>query len=66
MTYPKKLSDNTWAIQVKENNKTKELIVHFPQGAIDQAGWDNGESSLKDTLLSSETVEINLIIRKVD
>ena len=50
MTYPKQLPNNTWIIEVKENNKTKELFVEFPQGAIDQVGWDEGDTLIWEEL----------------
>jgi uncharacterized membrane protein (UPF0127 family) len=44
MTYPKKISDNRWIIEIKEDSKTKELYLEFPPGAIDQVGWDIGDT----------------------
>jgi len=41
---PKKISDNRWIIEIKEDSKTKELYLEFPPGAIDQVGWDIGDT----------------------
>ena len=43
MQYPKRLSNNKWVILIKENNKTRELVITFPTGAINQMGWDPEE-----------------------
>jgi hypothetical protein len=29
---------------VQEHNETKELYLQFPPGAIDQVGWDEGDT----------------------
>ena len=50
MTYPKQLPNNTWLIEVKEDNKTKELFIEFPPDAIDQVGWDVGDTVLWEEL----------------
>ena len=39
----RKISDNVWIVTVQENNKTKEVFIEFPPGAIDQVGWDVGD-----------------------
>jgi hypothetical protein len=44
MTYPIKLSNNRWIIEVKENEKTKELYIEFPDDALSQVGWDIGDT----------------------
>lgn len=41
-TYPHKLEDGRWVIQVKENNKFVELVVSLD--CMDQAGWDSIET----------------------
>ena len=43
MTYPKRLSNSRWIIEVKEKSQTKELYIKFPPGCIDQVGWDIGD-----------------------
>lgn len=51
MTQPyKKLKDNTWVITVQENGKTKELFLEFPPDAIDQVGWDEGDTLIWEEL----------------
>jgi hypothetical protein len=45
MTEPyKKISDNEWIITVQENGKDKELYIQFPPDAINQVGWDAGDT----------------------
>lgn len=51
-TYPHKLDDGRWVIQVYDGNKLVELILSL--GIIDQAGWDS-----IDTLDISPNVEHN-------
>ena len=51
--YPKKLSNNSWVVQVKEDGKTKELYLQFPDGAIDQVGWDIGDTIVWEELPDS-------------
>ena len=29
---------------MQEHNETKELYLQFPPGAIDQVGWDEGDT----------------------
>lgn len=41
--YPKSHGNNTWTIQVQENNKTKELFIELPPEALAQVGWDIGD-----------------------
>ena len=45
----KKLSKSRWLVEVKENQKTKELYLELPSEALSQVGWDEG-----DTLLWNE------------
>lgn len=40
----KKINDNLWVVTVQEHNETKELYLQFPPGAIDQVGWDEGDT----------------------
>jgi len=42
----KKIDDNNWIITVQENGKTKELFLEFPPDALDQVGWDEGDTLL--------------------
>ena len=42
-TYPISHGNNTWTIQVQENNKTKELFIEIPPDALAQVGWDIGD-----------------------
>lgn len=38
-----KVSDSKWIIEVQENGKTKELFVQFPEEAMNQMGWYEGD-----------------------
>jgi hypothetical protein len=38
-----KLNNNTWLIEVQENGSTKELFIEFPEDAINQVGWHEGD-----------------------
>ena len=40
----KKVGDNQWIVEVQENSKTKELFIEFPPDAINQVGWDIGDT----------------------
>jgi hypothetical protein len=46
----KKLSENRWVLEVKENQKTKELYIEFPEEALNQVGWDEGDTVLWEEL----------------
>jgi hypothetical protein len=50
MSYPKQVGNNRWVIQVQEDSKTKELYLQFPQDALDQVGWDIGDSLIWEEL----------------
>jgi len=50
MSYPKQVGNNSWVIQVQEDSKTKELYLQFPQDALDQVGWDIGDSLIWEEL----------------
>lgn len=39
-SYPRKLSDNKWVVEVKGRDGVEEQIIDLPSGPIDQAGWD--------------------------
>lgn len=39
----KRPNNKSWVIEVQENNETKELFIEFPEGALDQVGWANGD-----------------------
>ena len=57
----RKVSENTWVIEVKENNETKELYLELPQEALNQVGWDEG-----DTLLWEELPNGSWCLKKRD
>jgi hypothetical protein len=40
----RRISDKQWVITVQENNETKELFLQFPPDALDQVGWDEGDT----------------------
>lgn len=40
----RKISDNTWIATVQQDGKTKEFYLQFPDGALDQVGWDVGDT----------------------
>lgn len=40
----KKIKDNQWIVEVQENGKTKELFIEFPPDALNQVGWDEGDT----------------------
>jgi hypothetical protein len=50
MSYPKQTGENSWIIQVRENNKTKELYIELPPDALAQVGWDIGDDLLWEDL----------------
>lgn len=50
MTTAKKAGANSWVLQVQENGKTKELYIEFPQDALNQVGWDEGDTLLWEEL----------------
>lgn len=39
----KKIGQNQWLIEVKENQETKELYLNLPVDALSQVGWDEGD-----------------------
>ena len=40
----KQTGTNSWLIEVQENGKTKELFLEFPPDALNQVGWDEGDT----------------------
>lgn len=48
--YPKQTGPNSWVVEVKENNKTKELYLEFPPDCLDQVGWDIGDTLIWEEL----------------
>jgi hypothetical protein len=49
MKYTKQ-GENSWILEVQENGKTKELFIEFPPDALDQVGWDEGDTLLWEEL----------------
>ena len=50
MTSYKKINNTNWIVTVQEDSKTKELFIELPPDALNQVGWDIG-----DTLIWEET-----------
>ena len=48
----RKLNDNSWLITVQEDGKDKELYIEFPPDALNQAGWDEGDTLIWEELPS--------------
>ena len=48
----RKLSDNNWVVTVQENGKDKELYIELPPEALNQVGWDEGDTLLWEELPS--------------
>lgn len=46
----KQTGTNSWTIEVQENGKTKELFIEFPPDALDQVGWDVGDTLIWEEL----------------
>lgn len=46
----KQTGDNTWVVTVMENGKTKELYIEFPPDALNQVGWDEGDTLIWEEL----------------
>ena len=46
----KQTGTNSWTIEVQENGKTKELFIEFPQDALNQVGWDVGDTLIWEEL----------------
>ena len=49
MKYTKQ-GENSWILEVQENSKTKELYIEFPPDALNQVGWDEGDTLLWEEL----------------
>ena len=46
----KQTGENKWTLEVQENGKTKELFIEFPMDAINQVGWDTGDTLIWEEL----------------
>jgi hypothetical protein len=46
----RKVRQNQWVIQVKENQETKELYLDLPSDVLNQVGWDEGDTLIWDEL----------------
>ena len=46
----KQVGKNQWVLEVKENQKTKEVYIEFPEEALSQVGWDEGDTLLWEEL----------------
>jgi len=46
----RKLKDNSWLITVQENGKDKELYIELPPEALNQMGWDEGDTLIWEEL----------------
>ena len=46
----KRLSNNKWVVEVQQDGKTKELFIEFPEDALNQVGWDEGDTLLWEEL----------------
>lgn len=55
----KQIGKNQWVLEVKENQKTKEVYIEFTQDVLNQVGWDEG-----DTLLWEELPDGNWSLSK--
>ena len=45
MTEPyKKISNNTWSLTIQEDGVSKDLYIELPLEAINQVGWDEGDT----------------------
>jgi hypothetical protein len=49
MKYTKQ-GENSWLVEVQENGKTKELFIEFPPDALNQVGWDEGDTLIWEEL----------------
>ena len=59
MKNPIQTGENSWVVEVQQDGKTKELFIEFPPDAINQVGWDEG-----DTLIWEELDNGSFSIRK--
>jgi hypothetical protein len=46
----RKVGQNQWVIQVKENQETKELYLDLPSDVLNQVGWDDGDTIIWEEL----------------
>lgn len=46
----RKIDNNNWVITVQEQGETKELFVEFPPDALNQVGWDVGDTLVWEEL----------------
>ena len=46
----KQVGKNQWVLEVKENQETKEVYIEFPEEALSQVGWDEGDTLLWEEL----------------
>lgn len=57
----RKINNQEWVLTVQENGKTKELYIEFPPEALNQVGWDVG-----DTLIWEELPDGSWSVNKND
>jgi len=50
MHNPIQTGPNSWIVEVKQDGKTKELYIEFPEGSLDQVGWDIGDDLIWEEL----------------
>ena len=48
----RRISDNNWDIEIQENGETetKELFLEFPPDALNQIGWEVGDTLIWEEL----------------
>ena len=46
----KKTGENSWTVEVQQDGKTKELYIEFPPDALNQMGWDEGDTIIWEEL----------------
>lgn len=59
MTYPKQIGENSWIIEVKGKSGDEELYIDLPSQALNQMGWDIG-----DTILWEEQNDGSFTLKK--
>ena len=50
MHNPIQTGPNSWIVEIKQDGKTKELYIEFPEGSLDQVGWDIGDDLIWEEL----------------
>lgn len=40
----------SYTVEVQKNGKTDELFIEFPEGCMDQVGWDVGDTLIWEEL----------------